>query len=196
MSHSISSSRNRVRQAVYDALIDISHPNILYRNIAEERIKALETKEEFGLYLGEISMQENLANTIQHSASILLMQYVNTYWRNPTRGHPLKDLSIKKKLRLLFVEGLSVPESKIRNAFAYCVMYIGDYEYDSTWPTFFADMESLLNMGEKNTVLGVLKVHEELVSESHCSFGTDDEMIPIILDHLYSALQKNVSGKI
>jgi len=69
-----------LKEALYDNLVGTLSDNANRRTQAEQQIKLLEVVSDYGLYLTEIALDQNIEWPVRQLASVLLKQFVNSHW--------------------------------------------------------------------------------------------------------------------
>ena len=68
------------KEALLKCMEDTLSPDGMTRKGAEERLKALEVTENYGVHLMEIILEPAYIPPSRQLASVLLRQYVDTHW--------------------------------------------------------------------------------------------------------------------
>lgn len=140
---------------------------------------------EYGIHLIEISLQKDISFIVRQMSSVVLKQYIDSHWVTTDNSqYTLGSFVIRNRIRDQLLEGLKEPNSKIRNAFAYCISSIGCVDFPNRWPSLFDDLHDLISVPSynKNNVAGVIRVYEDIVRES------DGRMSNDIYSHLIDQL--------
>lgn len=173
-----------IKQAMFEELQKILNPDGDIRRQAEERLAQLKYTEGYGIYLAEITINQNLDLSLRQLASIMLKQYVEDCWA-PEEGEPGVGLcannEAKIAIKTILPQGLYDPNSKIRSVVAYSISNIASYDWPNDWQELFGIIVKCLS-GNENSVHGAMKVLVEF------TLDLDKQIVnvgPMILSEVY-----------
>jgi hypothetical protein len=88
---------NTLKEVLYENLLAILSDDKDVRSNAEQQLKLLETNEEFGLHLIEISLNETINEPIRQLSAVLLKQYIESHWTANSDKHipPIVSPNVK-----------------------------------------------------------------------------------------------------
>uniref|UniRef100_A0A182NZM5 Importin N-terminal domain-containing protein n=1 Tax=Anopheles epiroticus TaxID=199890 RepID=A0A182NZM5_9DIPT len=203
-----------VKQAMFEELQKILHPDSNQRKSAEARLAQLKFTEWYGVLLAEFTVDQQLHIGLRQLASVMLKQYVNDCWADggdvedgdgtdgalPTMDAGatpalLVNEEAKRRIKQILPEGLCDQNSKIRSVVAYCIANIALYDWPGDWQELFDVIVKCLS-GTENSVDGAMKVLAEFTLELDRQVG---EVAPLILSEVYriftAADQYNVTAR-
>nr|XP_027203967.1 importin-9-like [Dermatophagoides pteronyssinus] len=152
------------------------------RENAEQQLNMLETNEDYGLHLMEITLSENLDFSIRHLASIILNRYITKHWCNQTEKFEPPEISeqVKQLIRDYLLKSLVITSGggggsggnndenihKLLSSFAHSISNIAQYDWPQQWPQLFPTLNQYLSYGQQpNAIYSSLKVFQELAHE-------------------------------
>ncbi|XP_055594420.1 importin-9 isoform X2 [Uranotaenia lowii] len=159
-----------IRQAMFEELEKILNPDGDIRRQAEERLAQLKYTEGYGIYLAEITINQNLALALRQLASVMLKQYVEDCWsvgeneESTGDGALLVNNEAKIAIKTILPQGLYDPNSKIRSVVAYSISNIACYDWPTEWQELFDIIVKCLG-GNENSVHGAMKVLVEFTQD-------------------------------
>ncbi|XP_041783157.1 importin-9 [Anopheles merus] len=188
-----------VKQAMFEELQKILHPDSDQRKSAEARLAQLKFTEWYGVLLAEFTIDQQLHIGLRQLASVMLKQYVNDCWADG--GDVVEDGGAgdlpaidagatpallvndeaKRRIKQILPEGLYDQNSKIRSVVAYCIANIALYDWPGDWQELFDVIVKCLS-GTENSVDGAMKVLVEFTLELDRQVG---EVAPLILSEVY-----------
>uniref|UniRef100_A0A182RTC9 Importin N-terminal domain-containing protein n=1 Tax=Anopheles funestus TaxID=62324 RepID=A0A182RTC9_ANOFN len=202
-----------VKQAMFEELEKILHPDSEQRKSAEARLAQLKFTEWYGVILAEFTVEQQIHIGLRQLASVMLKQYVNDCWADGGDVDDVGDLSAvdaaaasttpallvndeaKRRIKQILPEGLYDQNSKIRSVVAYCIANIALYDWPGDWQELFDVIVKCLS-GTENSVDGAMKVLAEFTLELDRQVG---EVAPLILSEVYriftAANQYNVTAR-
>lgn len=175
-----------IKQAMFEELQKILNPDGEIRRQAEERLAQLKYTEGYGIYLAEITINQNLELAMRQLASVMLKQYVEDCWavgenENASEGTLLVNQEAKIAIKTILPQGLYDPNSKIRSVVAYSISNIASYDWPNDWQELFDIIVKCLS-GNENSVHGAMKVLVEF------TLDLDKQIVnvgPMILSEVY-----------
>ncbi|XP_065091003.1 importin-9 [Ochlerotatus camptorhynchus] len=175
-----------IKQAMFEELQKILNPNGEIRRQAEERLAQLKYTEGYGIYLAEITINQNLDLALRQLASVMLKQYVEDCWAaEDQEGEAANGLcannEAKIAIKTILPQGLYDPNSKIRSVVAYSISNIASYDWPTDWQELFDIIVKCLS-GNENSVHGAMKVLVEF------TLDLDKQIVdvgPMILSEVY-----------
>ncbi|XP_058460644.1 importin-9 isoform X2 [Malaya genurostris] len=175
-----------IKQAMFEELQKILNPDGEIRRQAEERLAQLKFTEGYGIYLAEITINQNLDLSFRQLASVMLKQYVEDCWsveecENSVDGNLMVNPEAKTAIKTILPQGLYDPNSKIRSVVAYSISNIASYDWPNDWQELFDIIVKCLS-GNENSVHGAMKVLVEF------TLDLDKQIIdvgPMILSEVY-----------
>uniref|UniRef100_A0A182WDI9 Importin N-terminal domain-containing protein n=1 Tax=Anopheles minimus TaxID=112268 RepID=A0A182WDI9_9DIPT len=189
-----------VKQAMFEELEKILHPDSEQRKSAEARLGQLKFTEWYGVILAEFTIEQQIHIGLRQLASVMLKQYVNDCWADGGDVEGVADLSgvdaaapnatppallandeAKRRIKQILPEGLYDQNSKIRSVVAYCIANIALYDWPGDWQELFDVIVKCLS-GTENSVDGAMKVLAEFTLELDRQVG---EVAPLILSEVY-----------
>ncbi|XP_053658692.1 importin-9 [Anopheles marshallii] len=202
-----------VKQAMFEELEKILHPDSEQRKSAEARLAQLKFTEWYGVILAEFTIEQQIHIGLRQLASVMLKQYVNDCWADGNDDDVVGDQSdvgggaasttpallandeAKRRIKQILPEGLYDQNSKIRSVVAYCIANIALYDWPGDWQELFDVIVKCLS-GTENSVDGAMKVLAEFTLELDRQVG---EVAPLILSEVYriftAANQYNVTAR-
>lgn len=147
------------------------------RENAEQQLNMLETNEDYGLHLMEITLSENLDFSIRHLASVLLNRYIAKHWCDtadkfepPEVPDPVKQLIrdyLLKSLAIVIADEDNMPTTirKLLSSFAHSISNIAQYDWPQHWPQLFPMLNQYLISGSQSAIYSSLKVFKEIAHE-------------------------------
>uniref|UniRef100_A0A182SL49 Importin N-terminal domain-containing protein n=1 Tax=Anopheles maculatus TaxID=74869 RepID=A0A182SL49_9DIPT len=208
-----------VKQAMFEELQKVLHPDSEQRKSAEARLGQLKFTEWYGVILAEFTIEQQIHIGIRQLASVMLKQYVNDCWADGGDVDDVGDLAAvdgtvgppsatpallvndeaKRRIKQILPEGLYDENSKvgppIRSVVAYCIANIALYDWPGDWQELFDVIVKCLS-GTENSVDGAMKVLAEFTLELDRQVG---EVAPLILSEVYriftAANQYNVTAR-
>ncbi|XP_018331557.1 importin-9 isoform X2 [Agrilus planipennis] len=153
-----------LKTALLEILSCMLSPDAELRRLAEERNKALEVTEEYGIYLLEIILSSDEATEERQMAAVLLRQYVHIHWCKDEKEFLLPVVSdyVKDKIRALLPSGLSV--AVIQNTVAITLAYIAYFDFPQQWSGVVKVISSKLESSNLDECLGSLQFFNDFVS--------------------------------
>ncbi|XP_058829276.1 importin-9 isoform X2 [Topomyia yanbarensis] len=177
-----------IKQAMFEELQKILNPDGEIRRQAEERLAQLKFTEGYGIYLAEITINQNLDLAFRQLASVMLKQYVEDCWaaggsgdESSVDGVLLVNSEAKTAIKTILPQGLYDPNSKIRSVVAYSISNIASYDWPNDWQELFDIIVQCLS-GNENSVHGAMKVLVEF------TLDLDKQIVevgPMILSEVY-----------
>lgn len=176
-----------IKQAMFEELQKILNPDGDIRRQAEERLAQLKYTEGYGVYLAEITINQNLELALRQLASVMLKQYVEDCWADDgeegqsSNGALLVNNEAKIAIKTILPQGLYDPNSKIRSVVAYSISNIASYDWPNDWQELFDIIVKCLS-GNENSVHGAMKVLVEF------TLDLDKQIVevgPMILSEVY-----------
>lgn len=176
-----------IKQAIFEELQKILNPDGDIRRQAEERMAQLKYTEGYGVYLAEITINQNLELALRQLASVMLKQYVEDCWANDSEdgqssnGTLLVNNEAKTAIKTILPQGLYDPNSKIRSVVAYSISNIASYDWPNDWQELFDIIVKCLG-GNENSVHGAMKVLVEF------TLDLDKQIVevgPMIMSEVY-----------
>uniref|UniRef100_A0A182YB22 Uncharacterized protein n=1 Tax=Anopheles stephensi TaxID=30069 RepID=A0A182YB22_ANOST len=200
-----------VKQAMFEELQKVLHPDSEQRKSAEARLGQLKFTEWYGVILAEFTVAQQIHIGIRQLASVMLKQYVNDCWADGGDVDEVGDVAVgdgagatpallvndeaKRRIKQILPEGLYDENSKIRSVVAYCIANIALYDWPGDWQELFDVIVKCLS-GTENSVDGAMKVLAEFTLELDRQVG---EVAPLILSEVYriftAANQYNVTAR-
>ncbi|CAM1324161.1 IPO9 (predicted) [Pycnogonum litorale] len=175
-----------LKEALFETLSGILSPDHDIRVAAEERIKALEVTEEFGVHLAELTVDRNCSLAIRQLASVLLKQYVEIHWSQLSEKFqpPETTQNAKMSIRCLLPQCLNESISKVRSSTAYAISAIAHWDWPELWPELFPILMQLLVSAESDSVHGAMRVLTEFTQE------VTDAQMPQVAVHILPEMYK------
>lgn len=176
-----------IKQAMFEELQKILNPDGDIRRQAEERLAQLKYTEGYGVYLAEITINQNLDLALRQLASVMLKQYVEDCWADESEegqssnGALLVNNEAKIAIKTILPQGLYDPNSKIRSVVAYSISNIASYDWPNDWQELFDIIVKCLS-GNENSVHGAMKVLVEFTLDLDKQIA---EVGPMILSEVY-----------
>ncbi|XP_047141336.1 importin-9 isoform X1 [Hydra vulgaris] len=135
---------------------------------AEDQIKILETMDDFGLILTEITIEVSFPVDLRQLASVLLKQYIDCHWSSLSEEKfrpPEVSPDVKSLIRQNLPNGLQDENSKIRSSVAYAMSKIASYDWPNDWPDLFMLLMQALHSMNQNVIHGAMRVFSEFAGE-------------------------------
>lgn len=176
-----------IKQAMFEELQKILNPDGDIRRQAEERLAQLKYTEGYGVYLAEITINQNLDLPLRQLASVMLKQYVEDCWAvenedgQSSNSALLVNNEAKIAIKTILPQGLYDPNSKIRSVVAYSISNIASYDWPNDWQELFDIIVKCLS-GNENSVHGAMKVLVEFTLDLDKQIA---EVGPMILSEVY-----------
>ncbi|RXK36603.1 hypothetical protein M231_06144 [Tremella mesenterica] len=115
---------------------------------------------------------------VQHSAGLLLQQYINVHWSDAADKFkpPLVPPEIKLQLRPSILHILSEPHRKIRSAGAFAAAAIAKLDWPEEWPELVPSLSELLQSDNVDACQGAMSMLTEFLDEGM----SEDQLQPVI----------------
>ncbi|XP_054165468.1 importin-9-like [Oppia nitens] len=166
-------SNQTLKEVLYENLLAILSADKDIRINAEQQFKLLETNDEFGLHLIEISLSDAISLSVRQLSAVLLKQYIDSHWTANSDKHipPVVSNEIKTTIRNILLKCLAnklsqtSDDKKLRSSLAYAVSTIAHYDWPEEWPNLGEVLISYLSSGDSIAVHSAMKVFVELSHE-------------------------------